>query len=182
MSYVARLSHYRDSLTCCSFKYKMYTALANKTFRVCGCPLWRDGGLCSQSPRLISGGSQTQEQEKNPTVTVRKCETSNSLSRSISSILASWLTQTGFGLFLLLTAADIKSPQSHQFCLPVILRSAICYNVSAVMRNTVGSVGVKRAKPRGLLETTRAVLVSNTSTLFMLCCTEGLNSVVRPFI
>lgn len=46
VSYVARLSHYRDSLTCCSFKYKMYTALANKTFWVCGCPLWRDGGVC----------------------------------------------------------------------------------------------------------------------------------------
>lgn len=53
VSYVARLSHYRDSLTCCSFKYKMYTAPANKTFWVCGCPLWRVGGVCSQSPALI---------------------------------------------------------------------------------------------------------------------------------
>lgn len=47
VSYVARLSHYRDSLTHCSFKYKMYTAQANKAFWVCGCPLWRDGGLRS---------------------------------------------------------------------------------------------------------------------------------------
>lgn len=47
VSYVARLSHYRDSLTFCSFKSKMYTAQANKAFWVCGCPLWRDGGLCS---------------------------------------------------------------------------------------------------------------------------------------
>lgn len=66
VSYVARLSHYRDSLTCCSFKYKMYTAAANKTFWVCGCPLQRDDGVCSQSPGLITGGSQTPGAGKPP--------------------------------------------------------------------------------------------------------------------
>lgn len=34
VSYMATLSHYRDSLTCGAFKYRMCTALTNKTFRV----------------------------------------------------------------------------------------------------------------------------------------------------
>lgn len=59
VSYVARLTHYPDSLTCCSFKHKMYTAQANKAFWVCGCPLWRDGGLCS--PKLTAVVSLWQE-------------------------------------------------------------------------------------------------------------------------
>lgn len=55
VSYVARLSHYRDSLTCCSFKSRMYTAQANKAFWVCGCPLWRDGGLCCSRRTAVAG-------------------------------------------------------------------------------------------------------------------------------
>lgn len=55
VSYVARYSHYRDSLTCCSFKHKMYTAEANKAFWDCACPLWRDGGLRSSRLTAVAG-------------------------------------------------------------------------------------------------------------------------------
>lgn len=91
VSYVARLSHYRDSLTCCSFKYKMYTAPANKTFWVCGCPLWRVGGECSQSPALIKlegvGAPRSRRDPcpPRPTVTQRE-ETWSTRSQRLSQI------------------------------------------------------------------------------------------------
>lgn len=130
VSYVARLSHYRDSLTCCSFKYKMYTAPANKTFWVCGCPLWRVGGVCSQSPALIKlegVGAPRGQESPLPTPPHRdtkrgdvKHEISASqpdfyVKKKKIAVDANWILI----VCVFLAAVGIRSRRSHQFCLPL---------------------------------------------------------------